>query len=174
MDKIHEKISKDDTRIARTPLDTSIHLSKNCGEGVSQIEYARIIGSLMYLMSCTRLDITYVISKLRTFTSNPSREHWKAIVRVLRYLRFTRDYGLHYNRLPVVVEGYSDANWISDTLNSRSTSGYVFTLAGATISWKSSKQTIIAKSTMESEFIALDKAGEEAEWNRHFLEDIPE
>ncbi|GJZ34017.1 retrotransposon protein, putative, ty1-copia subclass [Tanacetum coccineum] len=56
---------------------------------------------------------------------------------------------------------------------SRSTSGYVFTLGGAAISWKSSKQTVIAKSTMESEFIALDKCGEEAEWLRQFVEDIP-
>ncbi|GJT11061.1 hypothetical protein Tco_0858103, partial [Tanacetum coccineum] len=48
------------------------------------------------------------------------------------------------------------------------TSGYVFTLGGAAISWKSSKQTVIAKSTMESEFIALDKCGEEAEWLRQF------
>ena len=54
-----------------------------------------------------------------------------------------------------------------------STSVYVFTLGGATVSWKSSKQTCITRSTMESEFIALDKAGEEAEWLRHFLEDIP-
>ena len=74
---------------------------------------------------------------------------------------------------PLVLEGYSDANWITDSEESKSISGYVFTLAGATVSWKSSKQTCIARSTMESEFIALDKAGEEAEWLRQFLEDIP-
>ncbi|KAF5931719.1 hypothetical protein HYC85_027890 [Camellia sinensis] len=74
---------------------------------------------------------------------------------------------------PAVLEGYCDANWILDTKDSKSTSGYVFTLGGAAVSWKSSKQTCIARSTMESEFIALDKAGEEAEWLRHFLEDIP-
>ncbi|GKF68380.1 hypothetical protein Tco_0198059, partial [Tanacetum coccineum] len=61
---------------------------------------------------------------------------------------------------------------ISDIKDSRSTSGYVFTLGGAAISWKSSKQTVIAKSMMESEFIALDKCGEEAEWLRQFVEDI--
>ena len=72
-----------------------------------------------------------------------------------------------------MIEGYTDANWISDTKNSNCTSGYVFTLAGAAVSWKSSKQTVIARSTMESEFIDLDKCGEEAEWLRHFLEDIP-
>ncbi|KAJ0103353.1 hypothetical protein Patl1_05515 [Pistacia atlantica] len=57
--------------------------------------------------------------------------------------------------------------------DSKSTSGYVFTLGGATVSWKSSKQTVIARSTMEFEFIALDKCGEGAEWLRQFLEDIP-
>ena len=57
--------------------------------------------------------------------------------------------------------------------DTKSTSGFVFTLGGAAVSWKSSKQTCISRSTMESEFIALDKCGEEAEWLRHFLEDIP-
>ena len=57
--------------------------------------------------------------------------------------------------------------------DTKSTSGYVFTLGGATVSWKSSKQTCIARSTMEYEFIALDKAREEAEWLHQFLKDIP-
>ncbi|GJQ89076.1 zinc finger, CCHC-type containing protein [Tanacetum coccineum] len=118
-------------------------------------------------------DLAYAVSRLSRYTSNPSYAHWKAITRVLHYLRYSRDYGLHYDRHPAVIEGYSDANWISDIKDSRSTSGYVFTLGGAAISWKSSKQTVIAKSTMESEFIALDKCGEEAEWLRQFVEDIP-
>ncbi|XP_021998377.1 uncharacterized protein LOC110895114 [Helianthus annuus] len=92
--------------------------------------------------------------------------NWNCITRLLRYLRYTQEYVLHYNRYPVVIEGHCDANWISDKNDSRATSGYVFSLGGATISWKSSKQTVIARSTMESEFIALDKAGEEAEWLR--------
>ena len=156
VDKILGKFNNDDSAVARTPLDVSLHLSKNRGEGISQVEYSRVIGSLMYLSSCTRPDIACTVNKLSRYTSNPGIDHWKAIVRVLRYLRFTRNYGLHYHRYPAVVEGYSDANWISDMKDSKSTSGYVFTLAGAAISWKSSKQTVIARSTMESEFIALD------------------
>ncbi|KAL6327752.1 hypothetical protein AAG906_024722 [Vitis piasezkii] len=121
----------------------------------------------------SRPDIAYAVSKLSRYTSNPGAKHWQGIIRVLKYLRFTRDYGLHYTRYPAVLEGYSDANWISNVKDSKSHSGYVFTLGGAAVSWKSSKQTVIARSTMESEFIALDKCGEEAEWLRHFLEDIP-
>lgn len=173
VDKILEKFNSGDTSVARTPIDISQHLSKNRDQSVAQLEYSRIIGSLMYLMSCTRPDIAYVVSRLSRYTSNPSTEHWKSITRLLRYLRYTREYGLHYTRYPAVIEGYSDANWISDIKDSKATSGYVFTLGGAAVSWKSSKQTVIARSTMESEFIALDKCGEEAEWLRQFTEDIP-
>ncbi|RVW85618.1 Retrovirus-related Pol polyprotein from transposon TNT 1-94 [Vitis vinifera] len=173
VDKILGKFDKDNSGVARTPVDVTLHLSKNKGESVSQVEYSRIIGSLMYLMSCTRPDIAYAVSKLSRYTSNPGAKHWQGIIRVLKYLRFTRDYGLHYTRYPAVLEGYSDANWISNVKDSKSHSGYVFTLGGTAVSWKSSKQTVIDRSTMESEFIALDKCGEEAEWLRHFLEDIP-
>ena len=84
-------------------------------------------------------------------------------MRVLKYLCFTYDYGLHYMRYPAVLKGYNDANWISNVKDSKSHSSYVFTLGGAIVSWKSLKETIIAKSTMKSGFIALDKCGEEAE-----------
>ena len=106
------------------------------------------------------------------YTSNLGKDHWKALVRVLRYLKYTLNYGLHYTWYPTVLEGYSDANWISDTKDTKSMSGYVFTLGGATVSLKSSKQTCIARSIMESEFIALDKAAKEAKWLRHFLKDM--
>ena len=84
--------------------------------------------------------------------------------RLLAYLKHTQDYALHYTEYQVVLEGYCDANLITGIKDTKSTSGYVFTLGGAAVSWKSSKQTCIARSTMELEFIALDKAGEEAEW----------
>ena len=167
------KFDKDSDRISKTPMDPNFPLYKNKDSGISQLEYSRIIGSLMYVMSCTRPDIAYSVSKLSRYTSNPSKDHWTAIIRVFRYLRYTLNYGLHFTKYPAVLEGYSDANWISDSNDSKSTSGFVFMLGGAAVSWKSSKQTCIARSTMESKFIALDKAGEEAEWLQHFLEDIP-
>ncbi|XP_075504507.1 secreted RxLR effector protein 161-like [Primulina tabacum] len=133
----------------------------------------KIIGSLMYITNCTRPDIACAVNNLCRFTSNPSDAHWKALTKVLRYLKHTSEYGLNYTRYPAVLEGYCDANWISDTHDSKLTSGYVFSNGGGAVSWRSSKQTCIARSTMESEFIALDKATEEAEWLRNFLEDIP-
>ena len=75
MDKILEKFNKDDNAIVRTPIDTNHHLSKNKGETISQIEYARVIGSLMYLMSCTRPNIAFSVSRLSRYTSNPGVDH---------------------------------------------------------------------------------------------------
>ena len=124
-------------------------------------------------MNCTRSDIAYSISKLSRFTSNPGRDHWKAILRVLGYLKYTQNYGLHYSKYPAVLEGHCDANWISDADDTKATSGYLFTLGGGAVSWKSCKQTIITRSTMEAELTALDTATVEAEWLRELLMDLP-
>ena len=160
-------------KVAVTPFDANCKLKKNTGDTVSQLQYSQVIGSLMYLMNATRPDIAYSVSRLSRYTCNSAKDHWEDLVRVLRYLKYTITYGLHYTRYPSVLEGYSDANWISNNIETKSTSGYVFTLGGTAVSWKSSKQTCIARSTMKSEFIALDKAVEEGEWLRNFLEDIP-
>ena len=173
IEKILKRFNQYDDSPIKTPVDLNLHLAKNNGPTIDQLEYSRIIDSLMCVMNCTRPYIAYAVNKLSRFTNNLGKDHWKALVRVLRYLRYTLNYGLHYLSYPTVLEGYSDANWISNTKDSKSTSGYVFTIGGATISWKSSKQTCIAKSTMESEFIALNKVGKEAECLHNFLEDIP-
>ncbi|WJZ97100.1 hypothetical protein VitviT2T_015734 [Vitis vinifera] len=127
----------------------------------------------MYLMNCTRLDIAYAIGRLSRYTQSPNEDHWTIVRRVLKYLRGTINYGLCFSGFPSVLEGYSDANWISDSNEMKSTSGYVFILGGSAISWKSTKQICISWSTMEAKFIALEKASSEAEWLRNLLVDIP-
>nr|GEU96502.1 zinc finger, CCHC-type [Tanacetum cinerariifolium] len=147
-------------------------LSKS-GKPVDQLEYSRAIGCLMYTMISTKPDIAYVVGRLSRFTSNPSRQHWKAITRVFKYLRGTMNYGLSFVGYPLVLEAYSDASWINHVEDSSSTSGWVFMLRGGAISWASKKQTCITGSTMESEFVALAAAGKEAEWLRNLIHEIP-
>ncbi|KAK6148066.1 hypothetical protein DH2020_018978 [Rehmannia glutinosa] len=151
VEKVLKKFNAFDNSPSKTPIDLSINLVANKTEPVAQMEYSRIIGSLMYITNCTRPDLAYPVNMLSRFTSNPSHEHWKALTRVLKYLKYTLDYGLYYSRYPVVLEGYSDASWISDSKDSYSTSGYIFTIGGGAVSWKSTKQTCIARSTMEFE-----------------------
>ena len=113
----------------------------------------------MFLMNYNRPDIAYVVSRLSRYTHNPSSEHQNALPRLLRYLRGTMNWCLHFKKFLVVLERFCDANWVIDNDEVSSTSGYVFTLGAGAISWKSSKQTCIVHSTMESEFIALELAG---------------
>ena len=140
---------------------------------MSQLEYSRAIGCLMYAMTSTRPDIAFAVGKLSRYTSNPSSSHWEAVYRVLRYLSGTRDLCLSYVGSPSVLEGYSDASWITNEDDHSLTSGWVFLLGGGAISWASKKQTCISSSTMESEFIALAAAGKEAEWLRNLVYEIP-
>ncbi|GJU83786.1 zinc finger, CCHC-type containing protein, partial [Tanacetum coccineum] len=108
-------------------------------------------------------DIAFIVGKLSRYTSNPSTQYWQAIQRVLKYLTKTMDYRLTYIGYPSVLEGYTDASWISNTEDKSSTSGLVFLLGGGGISWASKNQTCIIGLTMESKFVALATASKEAE-----------
>jgi hypothetical protein len=123
-----------DCKPSPTPYDPSLQLCKNRGKGTDQLRYSQIIGSLMYLAGATRPDISFAISKLSRFTSNPGNAHWCTQECVMRYLRGTTSYGLHYTGYPDVLEGYSDANWILDVDEIKATSRYIFTIGGAAIS----------------------------------------
>jgi hypothetical protein len=173
VEKILSRFGYNDCKPVSTPYDPSLILRKNKRIMRDQLRYSQIIGSLMYLASATRPDISYAVSKLSRFVSNPGDDHWHALERVMRYLKATASYGIHYTGYPKVLEGFSDANWISDADELKATSGYAFTLGGGAVSWKSCKQTIITRSTMEAELAALDTATVEAEWLRELLMDLP-
>ena len=136
-------------------------------------DYASIIGSLCYAIDCTRPEIAYAVGVLGRFTNKPSKDHWQAIKRVMRYLIGTKNYRLFYKKYPATIEVFSDVDWNTLSGDSLSTTGYIFTLGSGAICWKSKKQTIISNSTMEAELIALASASEEANWLRDLLYEIP-
>ena len=150
-----------DSKPSPTPYDPSVILRKNKKIAKDQLRYSQIIGSLMYLASAMRPDISFSMSKLSRFMSKPDIDHWHALERVMRYLVGTMSYGIHYFGHPAVHKGYSDSNWISDADELYATSGYVFTLGGGVISWSSCKQTILTR--MEAELTTLDTIIVEAE-----------
>ncbi|KAL0392700.1 UNVERIFIED_CONTAM: Retrovirus-related Pol polyprotein from transposon TNT 1-94 [Sesamum radiatum] len=127
----------------------------------------------MFLMNYTRPDIAYAVSRLSRYTHNPNKEHWNALRRLLRYLNGIMNLCLHFNKHLVVLEGFCDANCVPDNDEISSTSGYVFTLGGGAISWKYAKRTYIDRCTMGSEFIVLELAGQETEWLRNLLGNVP-
>jgi hypothetical protein len=137
---------------------------------MKSIPYASVVGSLMYAQVSTRPDISLAVGMLGRYQSNLGLEHWKATKRVMKYLQGIKGYSLtfkHTDRLEVF--GYTDLDFAGCVDSRKSTLGYIFLLAGGAISWKSSKQTIVATSTMEAEFIACYEATTQALWLRNFI-----
>lgn len=99
--------------------------------------------------------------------AKPGKQHWIGIKRVLRYIKGTLDYGLIYKSSEtnsIILEGYADADWGGDSSTRKSTSGYVFKIGNCTISWRSKRQSIVALSSTEAEYVALSHATQEAIW----------
>ncbi|XP_052194739.1 secreted RxLR effector protein 161-like [Diospyros lotus] len=136
---------------------------------MASIPYASAIGSIMYAMPCTRPDVANALSVMSRYQSNPGEEHWIAVKGVLKYLRRTKDTFMVYGGGELKLECFTDSSFQSDVDDSKSVSGYVFTLNGGAVCWKSSKQETTADSTTEAEYIAASYAAKEAVWMRNFI-----
>ena len=154
-----------------TPVDSSTKLVKviDNDECIDQQKYQSAVGSLLYLAMATRPDITFAVSNVAKVSSHPTTQHWTAVKRILRYLRGTADYGLAFTPdASGDCVGYSDADWGGDLDDKKLSSGYVFLISGGAVSWRSKKQTCVALSTAEAEYVALASAAQEAVWMSHF------
>jgi hypothetical protein len=140
-------------------------------EEMSNIPYASAIGSIMYAMLSTRPDVALALSLTSRFQSNPGMSHWTAVKNILKYLRRTKDMFLVYGGCgeELGVKGYVDASFDTDPDDSKSQTGYVFMVNGGAVSWRSCKQSTVAQSTMESEYMAASEAANEAVWLRKFV-----
>ena len=168
-----------DSKKGFTPFRYGINLSQDqCPmiaeekEYMETVPYASTVGSLMYVMLCTRPDICYSVGIVSRYQLNPGREHWTAVKHILKYLRRTRDYMLVYHGDELTPIGYTDSNFQSDADLRKSTFGYVFTLGGVAVSWRSIKQSCIVDSTMEAEYVDASEATKEVVWLRKFLMEL--
>jgi hypothetical protein len=130
-------------------------------------QHPKLVGALLYLSTCTRPDLAFSVYQLTRFMSAPRLIHWKALKRVLRYLKGTCDFGLMYQRndkTDFMLVGFSDADWAGDPATRKSTTGYVFMICGGAISWKATGQGTVALSTAEAELVALTATIKHAVW----------
>ena len=128
----------------------------------------------MFVAIVTRLDIMYAVSMLSKFLNNHTSDHWRAVKRVFAYLVGTIDLGIVYSRSEneCNIVGYSDADYASDLETRRSTTGYVFCMAGGPVTWSSQRQRLVTLSTTESEYVAAASAAKELCWIRKLLSGI--
>lgn len=170
-----------------TPLDTHVKLAKAPTDAdtsnVSSKQYQALVGSLMYAALATRPDISYVVQMLSQYNSRPNNKHWQAAKHVLRYLKGTQSFAITYggsrDDLNVKgffrnfrLEGYSDADWGANPDDRRSISGFAFLVGNGIVVWSSKKQTTVALSTMEAEYMAISYATRHAIWLRALLAEL--
>ena len=138
------------------------------------VPFRKVLGSLLYLSTRTRPDISTAVSMIAKFQSKPRHCHWKMVKNVVRYLIGTKKHGI---LLPKVVETpkllcWSDADWARDLTNRRSRSGILITLNGGPVVWTSRLQSYTAESSTEAEFNALSVALREVKWLRVVLSEL--
>ena len=138
-------------------------------EVVEVTVYRKLVGSLMYLVN-RRPYLCYAVNQLSQAMVQPTKMFWKATKHVLRYLRGTSQYGLWYRWTEgVKLQGFTNADWAGSLLDQKSTSGGIFNLGSAAISWYTRKQRSVALSSAEVEYIATSQAACEAIWMQKIL-----
>ena len=141
-EKMLQKFGMSESKSVSTPAsaDTKLVPSESCSEECNQQLYQAVVGSLLYLSTKTRPDIAYAVSRVARFCAKPTREHWTAVKRILRYLKGTSNFGLLYRaNASAKMVGYTDADWAGDIEDRKSVLGYAFLLGGAA-SYKLEKQ----------------------------------
>src|SRR3954468_22300926 len=180
LDKMLKKFNMDQSKKEFLPVLQGVKLSSaQCPTMAEDIEemrvipYASAIGSIMYVMLCTRPDVNLAVSLVGRYQSNPGKEHWTAVRNILKYLKRTKEMFLVYGGdEELVVKGYVDASFDADLDDSKSQTGYVYILNGGAVSWCSCKESVVAGSTCEAEYMAASEAAHEAIWMKEFITDL--
>ncbi|KAG8502915.1 hypothetical protein CXB51_000770 [Gossypium anomalum] len=181
IEKVLCRFNMQSAKPVSTPLATHFRLSSALSpqsddeiEYMSHVPYSSAMGSLMYAMVCSRLDLSYAVSAVSRYMANLDKEHWKAVQWILRYLRGTTDVCLQFGRTEDRVIGYVDVDFPGDLDRRRSLTGHVFTIEGCAISWKVTLQTTATLSTTEAEYMAITEACKEVIWLKGLFSELNE
>lgn len=137
--------------------------------------YREAVGCLIYAAITVRPDISYAVGRVSRFCEIPGRPHWSAVKHILSYLAGTKNHGICFsdgNGERNTLLGFCDSDYAGEVDTRRSTSGLVFMANNGPISWGSTRQTCIAQSTTEAEYVSLNEAAREAVWLRRFMNGI--
>ncbi|KAG3192199.1 hypothetical protein PC128_g10617 [Phytophthora cactorum] len=181
VDDVVKRFNQEHSKTVVNPCETGMKLSKLQSpatnaerDDMRSKPYRSLIGCLLYIATCTRPDVAYIVTQLSRFLDNPGQQHWKAAIRVLRYLKSTKEYGIIYdaNNGKVKLEAFTDADWGSNLDDRRSVSGIMVLIGGAPVVFKSKYQCTVALSSAEAEYMALSLCTQEVLWARAMLKDL--
>ncbi|GKC00217.1 hypothetical protein Tco_0986353, partial [Tanacetum coccineum] len=161
----------DKAKVVSSPLTSNFKLTdKDCPfskkniKKMDRVPYASAVGSLMYVMVCTRPDLAHAVGVVSRFLSNPGKKHWEDVKWIFRYLRGTSKLGITFGNGKPMLVGFTDSDMAGNKDNMKSTSGYLMTFAGGAVSWQSRLQKCVALSTTEAEYMAATEACKELLW----------
>jgi Reverse transcriptase (RNA-dependent DNA polymerase)/gag-polypeptide of LTR copia-type/GAG-pre-integrase domain/Integrase core domain len=173
---------------ASTPVSTpgitkqvTTNEDRSCTDGESeymeQVPYAAAVGSLLYAAISTRIDISHAIGIATRYMAKPNKEQWLSVKRILRYLKGTASHKLSYSGGSggvngVTIKAYCDADWAGDATDRKSTTGMLVLIGDCVVSWLSKKQSVVALSTAESEYLSISTTVQEVMWIRQLLQEI--
>jgi hypothetical protein len=162
-----------DCKPATTPFLSGVKLEDEKDSPLADCTlYRQLVGSLLYLTH-SRPDLSYVVGIVSRYMQEPHEIHWKAAKRILRYVQGTINYGIHYSTACTLdLIGYTDSDWAGDSIDRKSTSGYVLNLGSGPICWSSKKQSSIALSSTEAEYRGVVNATIHTIWLQNFLTEL--
>ncbi|KAJ1684899.1 hypothetical protein LUZ63_016289 [Rhynchospora breviuscula] len=167
-----KKFGVEDSKSLDTPMEKSANIDADeKGKPIDITLYRGIIGSLFYL-TAGRPDIMYAVCLCARYQANPKESHHKAVKRILRYVKGTQSLGLLYGKQTELdLVGYTDADFAGDRMDRKSTSGTCQFFGGSLVSWSSRKQTSVALSTAEAEYVAAGSCCTQLLWMMQTLRD---
>jgi hypothetical protein len=179
--KVLDQFGMLECRAVTTPLDpgasdTLVPYQGSAAEDQIKL-YQSLVGCINYLATQTRCDIAFTASALSRFLVNPAPAHIKSAKRALQYLKGTIMYsitlgGPKYGPNNLDIRLYTDSDYAGDRHTYKSTSGYVSFVAGGPVSWQSKRQSVVAQSSTEAEYIAMSELAKEGSWIRYLLEGL--
>ena len=160
-------------KATETPIELNLKLQPASPvEVIDKEKYQCLVGRLIYL-SHTRPDIAFVVSMVSQFMHSPNQGHFDVVYIILRYLKGTPRKGLLYeNRRHLQVDVFTDANWAGSVIDRRSTLGYCTFVGGNLVAWRSKKQNVVARSSVEAEFRVVAHDICEVLWIKQLLEEL--
>ncbi|PON33785.1 Ribonuclease H-like domain containing protein [Parasponia andersonii] len=163
----------DDYKPISTPVECEIKLFKDDeAKKVDPILFKSLVGCLRYL-TCTRPDILYATRLVSRYMETPTITHFKAAKRILYYLKGTINLGLFYSvSNDYKLVGYSDSDWVGNTDDRKSITGFIFFMGETAFTWVSKKQPIVTFSTCEAEYVAAMSCVSHAIWLKRLLKEL--
>ncbi|KAK2968930.1 hypothetical protein RJ640_013461 [Escallonia rubra] len=159
-------------RPVETPIDPNQKLGDTKGDPINTSQYQKLVGKLIYL-SHTRPDIAFAVSLVSQFMHSPHEEHLEAVYRILRYLKSSPGKVLFFRKNEQRnLEAYTDADWAGSITDRKSTSGYCTFVWGNLVTWRSKKQSVVARSSAEAEYRAMAHGICEMMWLKQVLEEL--